>query len=809
MLYHYFKVAVRNLAKQKGLTLINVLGLSIGLACFSLFLLYAVNEFSFDRFHKNAPNIYRAYIWYNGVNGNPPSGSSYLPMPLGPTMKQELPDVVKSVRLRDAWGENFVKVNNEVLRSKLSFADSDFLSMFSFKVKSGNAKTALNDLHSVIITEETAQKFFGKEDAVGETINIKIEDKFQPFTVTAVVENIPSNSSIHFQMLGNFQYLASLPSSADAVTNWRRSAYQTFVQLKPGSTLPNDITKLTAFRKKYNYNEEDEARKKGWKGSTLPIWYGLQPLTQIHTDTRLDGDTMPIDPSNVWLLLAIAAGVLLIACINFTTLAIGRSANRSKEVGVRKVIGGTKISLALQFLSEALLLAFISALIAFLLARLLLPYFNQLSGRELSFSYTQFPELAWMSVVLVVLVGVLAGSYPALILSAFKPIEVLRTRIKLAGSNAFTKSLVTVQFALSAGLIIATIVILQQVHYMRSVNPGFNKENVVMVEADEMDVDKIYPAFKQALAANPKILGVGGAEIGLGEGTGWSMSGFDYEGKHRQVFEYFIDNDYLNVLGMKLLAGRNFDKAIASDTTTSVIINEAMMKDFGWNLHNAVGQQLTGYSEKKTPIVIGIVRDFNFSALSKKIEPQLFHQFASYKLFKFFVRISPKDVPGTIASIEATWKKIVPEYPMKYSFLDERLDQFYKAEDRWSKIIGWAGGISIFLACLGLLGLTMLAVVNRTKEIGIRKVLGATITNITTLLSKDFLKLVFASLLIASPLAWYFMNKWLQGFAYRINISWWVFLTVAIVALFIALVTISLQAVKAAVANPVKSLRTE
>jgi putative ABC transport system permease protein len=810
MIKHYFKIAFRNLAKQKVLAFINISGLSIGLACFILFLLYSVNEFSFDRFHKNSANIHRVYIWYDAINGNEPGGGTYLPMPLGPAMKQDLPGIENYIRLRDSWSESFVRVNNKVMRSEFSFADPEFFSVFSFKLKSGNIKTALKDLHSVVLTEETSKNLFGRQNPVGKIIEIKVEDKFQPFTVTAVAEDIPSNSSIHFKILGNFNFLATTSSGARSVDNWRLSAYQTFVKLKPGSNLPYNRNLLLAFRKKYNAEEEAEIRKNGWKGKELPIWYGFQPLRSMHTDIRFGGAKIPsIAPKTIWILLSIATGVLLIACINFTTLAIGRSAGRSKEIGVRKVIGGTKASLVFQFLAEALLLTVISALTGFLLAKILLPFFNQLSDRQLRFSFTQFPELLWMITALILVVGLLAGSYPALVLSTFKPVEVLKTKIKLAGSNVFTKSLVTVQFILSAGLIICTIIIIQQLRFMRSKNPGFNKENVIMVDANEMDTKKIYPLFKQELANHPEIIGVASSELGLGEGTGWSMSGFEYNGKHRQVYEYFIDHDYLNVMGMKLLAGRNFDPNIAADTVRSIIVNEAMARDFGWTVENAVGQQIKGYREDMTPVVIGVVKDFNFSSFSRKIEPQLFHQYASYLPYKFFVRIKPGDPSNALAAVQSAWKMIVPEYPVKYSFLDEDLDRFYKAEARWSNIVGWAGGISIFLACLGLLGLTMLSAVNRIKEIGIRKVLGATITNITALLSKDFLKLVLISLVVASPLAWYFMNKWLEGFAYRINISWWIFLLVGVLSILIALITISFQAIRAALTNPVKSLRTE
>jgi len=528
----------------------------------------------------------------------------------------------------------------------------------------------------------------------------------------------------------------------------------------------------------------------------------------MHTDTSIGGGGVDaVNPKNIWILLAIAAGVLLIACINFTTLAIGRSAGRAREVGVRKVLGSGKRQLLLQFLSEALLLSVLSAILGFLLGELLLPYFNKLSGRELSFSFKQFPELLWMMLGLVVLVGLLAGSYPALVLSGFKPLDVLKSKVKVGGSNIFTKSLVTVQFILSIGLIISTVIILQQLKFMQNKNPGFNKENIVMVDAEGVDTRKIYPLFKQALSSQPQILSVAGAELGLGEGNGWSMSGFEYEGKHRQVYEYFIDQDYIKLMGIKMLAGRDFDPKIASDTQTSVIINEAMVKDFGWTVNNAVGKQIVGYGEKLTPVVIGVIRDFNFRSFDIKVGPQLFHQFHDYAPYKYFVRLKPGNPAAALDQMKKAWTAVVPELPFKYEFLDESLDRFYRSEARWSSIVGWAGGISIFLACLGLLGLAALSAINRTKEMGIRKVLGASIPNIIGLLSKDFLKLVVIALVIAAPIAWYFMHGWLQDFAYRINIGWWVFAITGVVAILIALITVSFQAIKTAVANPVKSLK--
>jgi len=812
MIKHYFKIALRTLKRQKLLSLINILGLSVGLACFSLFLLYSVNEFNFDRFHKNAENIYRVYRWSEAMEGREAGGDVYMPSPLGPAMKTDLPDVKEFVRFRENWGQNFIKIEGAVRRMGVCYADPAIFSVFSFPLKYGTTEGALKELQNIVVTKEKAKELFGTDNVVGRTIEIKVDDAFVPFTVSAVAENIPANSSLQFDLLGNFNFMETTSSAKRGVNNWNRSSYITYVQLNDGSGLVNDGQKLATFRHKYYPDEEKALRDAGykWEGGKVPVRYGLQPLKAGHTDTKIFGGSVAqVDPKTIWILLSIAAGVLLIACINFTTLAIGRSARRAKEVGVRKVIGGERRQLVLQFISEAVLLSILSAALGFLLAKLLLPYFNELSGRELEFSFSLYPEMVWMLAGLTLLVGLLAGSYPALILSGFKSIEALKSKIKVSGSNFFTKTLVTVQFALSIGLIICTMVILQQTKYMSSSYPGFNKENIVVVDASDTKTKEIYPLFKQALASRTDIAGVASAELGLGEGTGWSRSGFEYKGAHKDVFEYFIDPDYMQVLGMKLLAGRNFDPKITADSVTSVIVNEAMMKDFGWTLENAVGQELKGYMETKTPVVIGVVKDFHYRPLKEKVMPQLFHQFSDYEPYKFFVKVKPGNPAPALAAMQNAWSSAVVDLPFKYSFLDDSLDNFYKAERKWSSIIGWAGGISVFLACLGLFGLAALSAINRTKEIGIRKVLGASLPGIVKLLSKDFLKLVVIALVIAAPFAWYFMNKWLQDFAYRISIGWWIFIVAGLLAIIIAFVTISLQAIKAGVANPVKSLRTE
>jgi len=811
MIKQYFKIAIRNLVKQKGLALINVLGLSIGIACFSLFLLYAVNELNFDRFHEKGDQIYRVYRATEAMGDEKAEADVYLPMPLGPALVQDIPDVASSVRMSEGWRPDFVKVDGKIGRLEVSFADPNFFQFFSFELTRGNAATALKELRSIVLTEESARQLFGSKDAMGKIIEIKLEDKFEPFVVSGIAKSPPANSSIQFKALGNYLFLPNTSQGKRSNNNWNRSSYPTYVQLKEGSTLFADNKRLTSIRKKYYPNEEAELRKAGyWKGDHTPITFGLQPLKSIHTDVNISGGQVePVAPKTIWILVSIAAGLLLIACINFTTLAIGRSAGRSKEVGIRKVVGGRKKQLIMQFLMEALLLAILSALIGLALGNLLLPFFNKLSGRELTFSFTYYPELIWLIVAVVLMVALLAGSYPALVLSGFNPINVLKQKIKLGGSNFFTRSLVTFQFVLSVGLIISTLVIFQQLNFMRSKNPGFDKENVIVVDASGTDSKKVFPIFKEASRNLPEVISVAGSELGLGEGTGWSRMGFDYKGKNKQVFEYHVDEEYLPLLKIQLLAGRNFDQKISSDTVNSVIVNEEMVRDFGWTVETAVGQSLTGYSEKNTPVVIGVVKNFNFRPLKEKIMPQLFQHFATYTPFKYFVRIRPGNPASVLSKLQASWKKAEPELPFKYSFLDEDLNKFYQSEERWSSIIGWAGGISIFLACLGLLGLAALAVVNRTKEIGIRKVLGASVSGIISLISKDFLKLVIIAFVIASPIAWYFMNKWLEDFEYRINITAWIFIIAGTSAVLIALLTVAMQAMKAAVSNPVKALRTE
>ena len=810
MLKNYFKTAWRNLKKQKTLSFINVFGLSVGLACIGLCILYAVNEFSFDRFHKNVANIYRVYEWTEGLKGSEPGGDGALYTPLGPAMKRDLPEVENYVRIYGSWDEKFIRAGNTTIRMPLTFTDPQLFSVFSFQLLSGNPLSVLRNHRDAVISKDRALQLFGQTNVIGKTVEIKVEDKFEPFIISGVAKNIPANSTIQFNVLLSYEYFETTRSGKGSVNNWQYSGFQNYVQIRSGSQLPNESVKLARFREKYFPNEKSEFKQEGqWDGKgPFPVRFRLQPLRDIHFNPKIKaGAERSLDKKYIWILLSIAAGLLLIACINFTTLAIGRSAGRAKEVGVRKVIGSNKKKLIFQFLTEALLLSFLSGAIGLLLLQLLLPYFNQLSGKQLHFSVTEYPELSWLYLGTVLFAGFLAGIYPALVFSSLKPIEVLKNKLRLGGSNFFTKSLVSFQFILSIGLIISTIIILKQLNYMRSKNPGFNKDNVVVINAEGTDSRKIYPLFRQALTGYEQVSGVTGSNMGFGEGA--SSSGFDYNGKHEQAFNFLADHDYLKVLGMQLLAGRNFDSKIVADTVNSVIVNEAMVRDLSLSNEKILGLKLGGYSSKYTPIVIGVVRDYNFLPVRQEITAILFRQPSVFAPSKYYVRIKPGNPGPALDVIRKTWSSLVTDIPIQYSFLDNDLDQLYKTEAKWSGIVGWAGSISIILACLGLFGLSALTAANRTKEIGIRKIMGASTSSIVELLSKDFLKLVIISLTIASPIVWWLMNRWLQDFAYRVPISWWVFPFVGICAIAIALLTVGFQAIRAAIANPVQSLRTE
>jgi putative ABC transport system permease protein len=811
MYKNHLKIAFRNLLKNRFFTFLNIAGLSCGLACFALIGLNTVDEFTFDRFHVNNERIFRvlstkAAGFRNGVAEK----EAYQPLPLAPAMAAEFGDVEAYTRIRN-WG-GFVQSPSGLFEEGMDFVDADFLKVFSFKVLKGDAKTALDEPQEVVLTEKMAKKLFGYTDAVGQTIHLKVFDAFEPYIVSAVLADPPSNSSINLSIVLPFaRYLASERGKGE-INRWHRVSFPTYVLLREGSQLASKTDELQKIHARHFPEDESNARQKGWwSGTGSPFSYALQPLRDMRHDASVNITT--VATSQIWTLFGIGILVLLIACANFTTLAIGRSAGRALETGVRKAMGASRRQLVVQHLLEAFLMSFTALGLGFLLAKITLPLFNQLIDKELTFSFRQFPELFWYLPLVGILTGLMAGAYPALVLSGFRPLDVFRKKMRLGGENLFTRSLVTGQFVLSVGLGICMLVMMQQIDFLRGKNLGFQKENVVVLSTfGSDDTEQTAELFHNELKKIPEVVKMSHAEMSLGGEAGQSVSGFEYKGKPVELNEYVVDTAYIPTLGLTVLAGRNFDAQVVADTQSSVIINEAAMQMLGWSLEDAVGQKLAGYdreNRKDDPIVIGVVKNYHFGSLHEEVKPMMLQQFSAFKRFFIFVRIEKGNPEKALAGLKNAWASAAPKLSFNYQFLDESLDTFYKAEQRWSKIVTLAGGLSMFLACLGLFGLAALAAVNRTKEIGIRKVLGASIVGITGLLAKDFLKLVLLAVVVASPIAYYLMQQWLADFAYRIDIQAWMFVVAGVGAALVAALTVSFQSVKAALANPVKALRSE
>ncbi len=814
MIRSYLKIAIRNLQKQKGFAFINVVGLAVGIACFSLLILFVSNERSFDRFHHNAPNIYRLYTEWESIFGerDPTQFTDYTGatnQPIGEAMRQDLPDVQSTAQVELPWGESLVRADNKVVRAEVEFAEGSLFTMFDFPLKYGSRSSVLNGINDIVLTESRAKQLFGRDDIVGKTVDIQLGITYYTFTVSGVAYDPPANSTIRFGVLASFGFLKGKRGDAfDIGNNWHPTVVQTYVLLRPGSKLATSPQVLDGFIRKFSPLSSMGDLAKTWKKSEMPVTLKLQPLLSIHTDTWFHGysftDYEKIDPATIWILLGIAGGILLIACINFTTLAVGRSAARSKEVGLRKVVGAEKRQIVFQFLLEAIMLSAISAILGLVLADMALPWFNQLAGRELHFSFGRnFYQLSLIAGV-ALLAGILAGSYPALVLAQFKPVEILKSKIRLGGSNLFTKVLVTFQFALSIALIVCTIIVLQQTSFMINKNPGFDKENVVAIDAGQLNPDKVFPLFRQALANRPEIVGVTSAAAGMGA----EKDLYGYSDKGFSAAINIIDTGYVRVMGMHLLAGVMPKQSPIGDSIKPLLINETAMRYFGWNLDNAVGKTFKPF-QGGTALVSGVVRNFNFRPLGEAVRTQLFITATDNGFANFYVRIRPGEPSRSLALIERTWKTLVPGVPLKYSFLDEDVNAYYRSEKSWSRIVAWAGGISVFLACLGLLGLAALAAVNRTKEIGIRKVLGASEAAVVMLVARGFIQLVAVAFVVATPVAWILMHKWLADYAQRIGISWVIFAVVGLVTALLSMLAIGHQAIRAAMTNPVKALRAE
>jgi len=797
MIKNYFKTAIKTMMRNKTYTAINIFGLSIGLACVMLIVLYIKDEVSFDRFQVNGAQIFRIV-----QAGHRPDGTEYKSGftggVQGETFKQQIPEIQEMCRV-NGGGEELVKKGEEVLSEKTLYADKSFFKIFSFPLLKGNPKTALSNINNVVITTEIAKKYFDNQNPIGKTLQINQNGNFEPFIVSGVAEVTPQNSTIRFDFLLNIE--RTLPKNYTSM-DWFNSFLNSFIYLKKG--LNPQVVEQKMARVFNQYAGKQMAVMKKTYGEKVSSSYKLQPYYNIHLDKDYGTGNGLTDSNKVdfsYILGGIALFILFIACINFINLSLSSSLRRSKEIGIRKVNGSTRGQLILQFLGESFLLTLIASFIALILVAVCLPAFNQLSGKQLQIAYLFNSQTILLFAILIVLNTLLSGFYPAVVLSGFNPVQTLYGKLKISSNNYLAKSLVVLQFVVAVFLAIGTIVMQKQFNLLIHANLGYQPRNIVDVQFPQ-EKHPNFELFKSQLSKYPYIKEVSGQGSPF---TAWTGMIFDVNGKKLNTPFFEIDNEFLKELNIPLKQGRNFT-TVAGDTT-HCLINQSFAKAAGWK-DSPIGH-LIKEGKRASYTIIGITADFHNASLNSKIEPLVIKQPATANYGQVLIKIDESQKVAAIKAIQTEFKKMVPGYPCTYNFLTDMLSGQYEQENRWKQIITLASCMSILISCLGLFGLATLAIEQRVKEIGVRKVLGASLTDLTGILTVNFLKLVLVAVIIASPLAWYAMNKWLQNFPYRINLSFWILILTGAGSLFIAFITISFQAIKAALANPVKSLRSE
>jgi len=804
MLRNYFKIALRNLSRNKLYTFLNIAGLATGITCCLLIMFYVRNELSFDRFHDKADHIYR--VWVQEKYEGEIYQNVITPIPLGPILKATYPEVEHTVRV--ATFNNLVQYKDLSLPQAIHVVDSTFFNVFDFKLIQGDARTALREPYSVILTPRVAGQFFGKVKAVGQRLAIRLGETYQQFTVTAIAEEPPLSSSIRFGMLLPAAQLKYLYNER-AFTSWFTIYVETYALLRAN-------TNVGALESKFPQMVKSVLGKNYKEGAYL---VNLQPITDIHLNKNLPAGIEPIsDPAYSYILSVIALLVLCIACINFMTLSISRSTSRAKEVGLRKTIGAQRGQLMVQFWSEAFFLTALSVILGVGLTLLLLPTFNSLVNQQLTFPTDGLTVFFILGVF--VIVGLFAGSYPAVVLSDFKPIEVLKGKLRLTSDRSvIQRSLIVAQFALSIFLIAGTLLVSQQLHFLQFTHLGYGKDQVVMIYTTGKFSEGRAAAnlLRNELSKEPAVTGITASMHAFGE-DGWMKMGYKSDkGVQESFYINSVDFDYLKAMQIRLVAGRDFDRNRTTDSTQALIVNQAFVKHYGWK--DPVGKKLPGKFPDHQ--IVGVVEDFHFESLHTTVKPlalvirpdSLLKAANDVTLgnssARISIRIQPGQIPATLATIKQKWASVAPTQGFDYTFLDERVNAQYRQEERLGKIVSAGSLLSILIACMGLFGLVSLTIIRRTKEIGIRKVLGASAGHIVLLISRDFALLVGIAFLLASPIAWWAVSQWLTNFAYRIPINGWVFVGAGMLALGIALLTVSFHAVKAALVNPVDSLRSE
>lgn len=801
MFRNYLKIALRNIRKNKLYSSINIIGLTIGLVGCLLIGIYVKNELTYDRFHKNKERIARVIM--EARSPNSADRIAVTGTRVGPEFKRSFPQVEAYVRTM-MYPMSLANGEKSFNEKNVLYADADFFKIFSFSLLRGNASTVLDGAQKIVLTPKAAKRYFGNEDPIGKVLRMNGGSK--DYEVTGIVADAPQNSQIQYDVIVSF---ASL--NAFKTEKWSEANYVTYLLLNKADQIRELDAAIQPFMKKVSKDELQIPESSGYKT------FHLEPLQSVHLHSGIEGGLEANgNITYIYVLSIVAVLILLIACVNYTNLATAQSVSRSTEIGVRKVMGAGRGQLLKQFLGESFVITFIGLLLAVLVSIVLLPMFNNVTGKEFTSSVFFNPVFIIVAILLCIVISLIAGAYPAFVLSNTKLVNILKSGLRISNSGGgMRKALITFQFVIAIFLVAATLIVVKQVYYIQNKSLGYDREQVLVMPVDSKTRAN-YESLKAAIKITPGVTSVTGAyedptSIGWGDG----ITTDDGNGKKEISLNATpVDLDYLQTMGMQLAAGRDFMPGdfAAQDTGNnyqnyrgSYILNETAAKELGWTAAQAIGKIV----EKNAPgPVVGVVKDFHFESLHTKIGPLLIFLDTGL-VMQMFVKIKTANTAATINALSAVWKARVPHRPFDYHFMDDDFNSLYQAENRTAKLFTLFAGLAIALACLGLFALAAFTTIQRTKEIGIRKILGANIGNITMLVAKQFLSLVGIAILIATPLAWWAGNTWIQDFAYRSNLSWWIFVIAGLLAVFIALTTVSYHALRAAMANPVKSLRTE
>jgi len=801
MLKNYLKIAYRNIKRHKGYSFINISGLAIGMACCILILLFIFDELSYDKFHENHDRIYRVTRKWLNEDGVVSLHLGHVAPPVAPLLANDFPDIIHAVRMLRIGRALIGNGSTFFEESRFFFAEEDIFKVFTFDLTIGDPQTALQDPLTMVITEEAAEKYFGTEDPIGKSLTIQVDNQKADMKVTGIIKPMPHNSHFHADFLGSFKTYEAVVGDRE-LQNWASNNYATYLLMPENYDINRLKSRLDPFIDRHMEQGVSERTK-----------LEIQRLTDIHLRSHLDSEIEPnSDITYVYIFSIIAFFILLIACINFMNLATARSAGRAREVGLRKVVGAQRIQLVRQFLSESIITACLSLVIALIIVFLVLPHFNQFVGRDLSLNMKENVSLFVYLILIAIIVGCASGTYPALFLSAFKPVRVLKGILDQGKKGlSFRTVLVLFQFATCIILIICVGVVSGQLNFIRTRNLGFDQEHVVVLPSSPVMVSRL-EAFKSRLLANSDILGVSAAKRvpsgRLLDSAGAAvLSGETSQPITFRIAQLGVDYDYIPTFKMEMAAGRNFSREMRTDASQAFILNETAVRRIGWKSpQEAIGKAF-GYGQRKGQ-VIGVVKDFHFESLHQEISPILM-MLSSTSLSQISIRISPQNIPQTMAFLKDTWAELRPNYPFSYNFIDENFDQLYKSEENLHRIFRYFAFLSMVIGCLGLFGLASYSAERHTKEIGIRKVLGASAAGLAFLLSKEFTKWVLLANVIAWPAAYLVMSRWLQNFAYRSGISLGIFLLAGGLAWAIAFLTVSYQAIKASLADPIKALKYE